>query len=130
MDQSSLIDQAVREQLLVLDGDLFVRAASKSFYSAFRIAPEQLLGKQLAELNNGQWEVPAILSLLNETLQKGANSGGGGPEHEFTIAERGTLLVRAWRLASNEAQNGMIVLSCREAGAQKSKNKNRRVPAQ
>jgi PAS domain S-box-containing protein len=110
----------VRERLLVLDTHLFVKAASKSFYSAFRIVPEQLLGKRLADLNNGQWNVPEVRSLLNETLKKDGRSNDDGPESALSISGHGTMRVQARRLPANGMQSAMIVLSVREAAAEKS----------
>ena len=102
----------------MLDTDLFVKAASKSFYSAFRIVPEQLLGKRLADLNNGQWNVPEVRSLLNETLKKDGRSNDDGPESALSISGHGAILVQAWRLPANGMQSAMIVLSVREAAAE------------
>src|ERR1700731_1123334 len=58
---------AVREQLfLVLDAGLRVQAASKSFCTVFQVEPGQAAGIELAELGNGQWKIPTLLTRLNE----------------------------------------------------------------
>jgi len=58
-ERSESISHVVREQLLLLDPQLCIKDASKSYYSAFKVGPEQTLG-------NGQWNIPALLKLLNE----------------------------------------------------------------
>ena len=63
-DPSATIAHAVREQLLMLDADLRVRAASRSFYTAFKVGADETLGKKLAELGNGQWNIPVLLRFL------------------------------------------------------------------
>jgi len=50
-DQSS-----AREALLVLDAGLNVRAANKSFYTMFRLAPEECVGHKVYELGGRAWD--------------------------------------------------------------------------
>jgi PAS domain S-box-containing protein len=44
------------EALLVLDADLKVRAANKAFYSMFRLAPEECVGRKVYELGGRNWD--------------------------------------------------------------------------
>ena len=53
--------------LLLLDGDLRVVAASKSFGRAFGAAPHQAEGKLIFELGSGEWDLPRLRSLLGAT---------------------------------------------------------------
>ena len=53
--------------LLLLNGDLTLVAASKSFCLAFQIDPTNLPGRTLRELGEGEWNVPQLLSLLEAT---------------------------------------------------------------
>jgi two-component system, sensor histidine kinase PdtaS len=53
--------------LLLLDGGLAVLAASASFCGAFEINPDEVTGRQLAELGAGEWNVPQLQSLLKAT---------------------------------------------------------------
>jgi two-component sensor histidine kinase len=53
--------------LLLLDKDLMVVAASTSFCRAFQIDPAKAQGCQLAELGDGEWQVPQLSSLLKAT---------------------------------------------------------------
>jgi hypothetical protein len=70
-NRSACISHAVREQLLMLDSDLLVEAASQSFYSAFKVGPDQTIGKKLSELGNGQWNHPSPADALERTAQDG-----------------------------------------------------------
>ena len=47
------IVDTVREPLLVLDKDLRVLTASRSFYSTFRVVPSATQGQLLYELGDG-----------------------------------------------------------------------------
>ena len=53
------IVDTVREPVLVLDKDLRVIAASRSFYSTFKVMPEDTQGRLLYALGDGQWDIPS-----------------------------------------------------------------------
>jgi two-component system, chemotaxis family, CheB/CheR fusion protein len=54
----------------VLDSDLAIRFATRSFCETFAVAPEDAVGRKLYELGNGQWDIPnSALSL--ETIISG-----------------------------------------------------------
>jgi chemotaxis protein methyltransferase CheR len=59
------IVDTVREPLLVLDEELRVVVASRSFYQKFHLDPERTQGKLLGALGDGQWDLPALHALLN-----------------------------------------------------------------
>jgi len=118
-DQSMSISHAVREQLLVLDDHLIVMAASKSFYTAFKVGPDQTLGQKLADLGNGQWNIAALLMLLNELPKIDGEFDDVEIEDDFPGLGRRTMLVSARRLSGDDAQRGMILLSIRDTTGQK-----------
>ncbi|MEJ0043247.1 MAG: sensor histidine kinase [Rhizomicrobium sp.] len=53
--------------LLLLNGDLTLVAASKSFCRAFAIDPASVPGRPLHALGSGEWNVPQLTSLLTAT---------------------------------------------------------------
>jgi PAS domain S-box-containing protein len=111
---------AAREQLLVLDANLRVQAASESFYTAFQVAPTQTIGRKLADLGNGQWNIPALLTQLNELPKPDGEFDSLEIEHEFPVLGRKTLLVSALRLSGDDAQSGTIILlNIRDTSRQK-----------
>jgi hypothetical protein len=62
------IVDTVREPLLVLDKNLRVLAASRSFYSTFRVVPSTTQGQLLYELGDGQWDIPGLRVLLERIV--------------------------------------------------------------
>jgi PAS domain-containing protein len=56
--------ETLREGLLVLEPDLTVKFANRSFCRTFAVAPEDTIGRKLYELGNGQWDIPALRLLL------------------------------------------------------------------
>jgi len=65
------IVDTVREPVLVLDEELRVIAASRSFYSAFKVTAEDTQGKLLYALGDGQWDIPALRLLLETIIPSG-----------------------------------------------------------
>ena len=53
--------------LLLLDGDLNLIAASRSFYRVFHIEPADIAGGAVFGLGAGEWDVPQLRSLLAAT---------------------------------------------------------------
>jgi PAS domain S-box-containing protein len=111
------ISHALREQLLVLDEDLRVQAATKSFYSTFQVTPGQIAGKKLAEIGNGRWNNPALFTRLNELRKVDGKFNDIEMEHELPLGHR-TMLVSARRLSGDGPQSGMILLCIRDSTGQ------------
>ena len=65
--------ETIREGLLVLDPDLTIRFANRSFCDTFAVAPEDTVGRKLYELGNGQWDIPELRTAL-ETIISGGKS--------------------------------------------------------
>ena len=77
------IVDTVREPVLVLDKDLRVIAASRSFYSAFKVSPEDTNGRLLYALGDGQWDIPKLRVLLEKIIPEQGVMEGYEVEHEF-----------------------------------------------
>jgi two-component system, chemotaxis family, CheB/CheR fusion protein len=64
------IVSTVREPLLVLDQDLRVQTASRSFYETFHVTPEQTENQLLYDLGNRMWNIRDLRRLLGEVLPR------------------------------------------------------------
>ncbi|MFV8373900.1 ATP-binding protein [Flavobacterium sp. LB1P71] len=62
----------IHETMLILDKDFYIKSASNSFYKQHSITKEETEGKHLFELENGQWNIPELDELLNNTNAKKA----------------------------------------------------------
>jgi two-component sensor histidine kinase len=77
------IVDTVREPLVVLDHDLRVVAASRSFYVRFMVNPDNTEGKLLYELGDGQWNIPKLRVLLEKILPEHGVMENYEVEHDF-----------------------------------------------
>ena len=98
LDYASNIVETVREPMLVLDGQLRVRTANRSFYRAFQVAPEETEGRLLYDLGDGQWNIPALRKLLEEILPQNTSFDDFEVTHEFESIGRRVMLLNARRI--------------------------------
>jgi two-component system CheB/CheR fusion protein len=85
----------VREPLLVLDSELRVESANRSFYRAFRVAPTGTLGKFIYELGNRHWDVPQLREQLAEVSAQNTTIEDFEVEHDFESLGRRTMMLNA-----------------------------------
>jgi two-component sensor histidine kinase len=89
------IVDTVREPLLVLDGDLRVLAVSRSFYLTFRVHRQDVLGRPLYALGDGQWHIPTLSLLLEKIIRERTAMDAFEVEHEFPRIGRRIMLLNA-----------------------------------
>ena len=103
------IVDTVREPVLVLDNDLRVIAASRSFYSAFKVRPEDTQDRLLYALGDGQWDIPKLRVLLEKIIPERGVMEGYEVEHEFPGLGSRTMCLNA-RQVFYEGGAGMTIL--------------------
>ncbi|MGA9216486.1 MAG: PAS domain-containing protein, partial [Methylocella sp.] len=60
--------ETIREGILVLEPDLTIRFANRSFCHMFVVAPEHTVGRKLYEIGTGQWDIPKLRTSLNTII--------------------------------------------------------------
>ncbi len=101
----------VREPLLVLDADLKVVSASRSFYEFFHVVPEETIGRLVYDLGNKQWNIPAMRTLLEEILPQETSLRGFEVTHEFQAIGRHTMLLNAREIPQKAGKERLILLA-------------------
>jgi two-component sensor histidine kinase len=105
------IVDTVREPLVVLDRDLRVIAASRSFYRTFAVEPQQTQGRLLFELGDGQWNIPALRTVLEEIIPKHRTIEAYEVEHEFPAIGRRVMLLNARQVGDEEGSGSALLLA-------------------
>src|ERR1700682_3370398 len=90
----SIVD-TVREPVVVLNEGLRVIAASRSFYSAFKVKPEDTQGKLLYALGDGQWDIPKLRVLLEKIVPEKGVMEGYEVQHAFPDIGQRTMHLNA-----------------------------------
>ena len=118
------IVNTVREPLVVLDQDLRVVAASRSFYRTFQIDPKDTEGKLLYELGDGVWDIPKLRSLLETILPAdGAIEAGAVEAYEIERDFPGigcrTMCLNARKVLYEAGSHTNILLGIEDVTAQR-----------
>lgn len=87
-----------REPFLILDPDLRVVGASPSFYINFQVSKDEVEGKPVYDLGNGQWNIPELRKLLEEILPKSKYFNDFEVSHEFPKIGLKIMLLNARQL--------------------------------
>jgi len=88
----------VREPLIVLDAALRVRSANSAFYQTFRVSPAETENRPIYELGNGQWDIPALRTLLEDIVPESTVFNDFVLEHDFPHIGRRVMLLNARKL--------------------------------
>jgi two-component sensor histidine kinase/PAS domain-containing protein len=104
------IVDTVREPVLVLDEKLRVIAASRSFYLAFKVNPEDTQGRLLYALGDGQWDIPKLRVLLENIIPEHGVMEGYEVEHEFPDLGQRTMCLNARQVFYKGGANRTILL--------------------
>jgi two-component system CheB/CheR fusion protein len=97
-DFADAIIETVREPLLVLDAELRVERANRTFYDSFRVRREETEGRFFNDLGNGQWDVPALREALQSILADDREIQSFEVEREFPQIGRRTMALNARRV--------------------------------
>lgn len=101
----------LRHAFLVLDKDLRVVSANRSFYEQFQVAADQTEGYLVYELGNGQWNIPRLRELLEEILpQDGHSIGDFEVEHDFPQIGKKFMALNARRVNQPGNHSELILL--------------------
>jgi chemotaxis protein methyltransferase CheR len=105
------IVNTIPEPFIVLDGQLRVLVASRSFYEVFKVDAEQTRGSLLYALGDGQWDIPALRLLLETIIPERAEMDSFEVEHDFPNVGRRTMLLNARQVVYDDSSNSTILLA-------------------
>ena len=105
------IINTVREPLIVLDADLMVISASRSFYQIFKVKPEETEGKHIYDLGSRQWNIPKLRELLEDILPKTTSFDNFEVEHVFPDVGKRTMLLNARKIYQKVNRTKLILLA-------------------
>ena len=101
----------LREPFLVLDGNLRVKTANRSFYDSFQVSKEETENRFVYDLGNGQWNIPGLRTLLNEVLSRNHSVHDFEVEHTFPSLGRKTMLLNARPFSPDSKHAELILLA-------------------
>lgn len=120
-EYAEAIVDTVREPLVVLDADLRVVSANRSFYRTFKVTAEETEGRFIYELGNRQWDIPRLRELLEQILPQNTKFDDFVVEHDFPAIGRRTMLLNARRIYRERKKMDMILLAIEDITERKQK---------
>jgi PAS domain S-box-containing protein len=105
------IFNTVREAILILDENMRVLSANRSFFTIFKVDAANTIGSLLYDLGNGQWDIPHLRVLLEDILPKNDTVDDYEIEHNFESIGRKTMLLNARKIREKNNDLPIILLA-------------------
>ncbi|HWD90855.1 MAG TPA: chemotaxis protein CheB [Verrucomicrobiae bacterium] len=109
--------EMVPDPMLLLNGDLRVSKANPAFFGVFKTDPEATEQKSIFKLGDGQWNIPALRSLLESVLPSNQHVEGFDVEYEFPQGDRRVFEVNARRLYHHSKGTHYVLVLFRDKKA-------------
>jgi two-component system CheB/CheR fusion protein len=113
---NSIVD-TIREPLVILNADLNVVSASRSFYESFQVDPDETEGRFLSNLGDGQWNIPELRRLLEEVLPEKTTFSGLEVKHNFENIGMRTMRLNAREVHREAGRERLILLAIEDVTA-------------
>jgi PAS domain S-box-containing protein len=104
------IINTVREPLIILDNELKVISASRSFYKFFQVSPEETEGQFIYDLGNHQWNIPRLRELLESIIPEKNSFDDYEVEHTFQTIGHKIMLLNARQVYTSSGKSKNILL--------------------
>jgi PAS domain S-box-containing protein len=111
IDYFKNIFNTVRDAILILDEDMRVVSANRSFFTIFKVDAANTIGFLLNDLGNGQWDIPNLHVLLEDILPKNDTVVDYEIEHTFENIGRKIMLLNACKIREKEDGLPIILLA-------------------
>lgn len=105
------IVDTIREPLLVLDKDLRVVTANRSFYLTFGMNRQDVQSRPVYALGDGQWNIPELRLLLENVAPEQTVMEAFEVDLEFSGLGRRTMLLNARKVFYEDNFNTTILLA-------------------
>jgi PAS domain S-box-containing protein len=113
------IVDTIREPLLVLDREMRVVAASRSFYMTFKMDRAEVQGRPVYALGGGQWNIPQLKLLLEKILPRHSVLEAYEVEQDFSGIGRRTMLLNAREIFNESNAHTLILLAIEDITEQR-----------
>ncbi|MBA6354195.1 bifunctional diguanylate cyclase/phosphodiesterase [Colwellia sp. BRX9-1] len=110
-EYADIVINAMRPSIITLDKNLRIVTANDSFYTFFHVKSENAIGYLIHELDNKQWDIPALRELLETILTQTTSFNDYLVEHDFANIGRRIMLMNARQIEEDEDRELIILLS-------------------
>ena len=111
--------ETLRDPILVLDEELKIISANRSFYTTFKTNPEETIGSFIYDLKNRQWDIPKLRELLEEVIPEKQTFDDFEISHEFRDIGHKVMLLNAREIYRKEMGAKVLLLAFEDITEQK-----------
>lgn len=111
---SEAIIATIHEPMVILDKNLRVRSANRSFYKNFRVKEKETEGTLLYDLGNKQWNIPRLSELLEDIIPKNTQFHDFEVIHTFPDIGKKIMLLNANRIVQERHGVQLILLAIQD----------------
>ncbi len=119
------IVDTIHEPFLVLDADLRIIVASRSFYAKFQVTKEETQGHLLYEIGNGQYNIPALRHFLKNIIPEHAVMKEYKLSHDFVTIGHRTMLLSAREVQYENSTRKHLLLTIGDISGQELLNEEK-----
>ena len=105
------IINTVHEPLIVLDQNLKVISANRTFFETFKLKESETEGEKIYKIGDGEWNIPTLQKLLEEILPKNNEINDFKFEHNFNKIGYKKMLLNARRIYRGDIGTNLILLA-------------------
>ncbi|MHB1148164.1 MAG: CheR family methyltransferase [Lutibacter sp.] len=105
------IISTIHEPMLVLDKNIRIKSANKSFYKTYHVTEAEIIGESLYKLGNNQWNMLRLRVLLDKIIPKNNPFHDFEVEQIFPVIGHKIMLLNAHRITKQSSNEELIVLT-------------------
>ena len=113
------IVETVRKPLVVLDSELKILTANRSFYETFKVTHETTIGHFICDLVSRQWDIPELRALFESILPHGTVINDYEVDHDFPKIGRRIILLNARQIFRKDIGTHIILLAMEDITVRK-----------
>jgi len=110
-EYTTALVETIWEPVAVLDEGLRVAWANRAFYTFFQTTAKATEQYILAELGNGQWDIPSLLAVLHDILPYNQDLDHFEVDHTFPAIGHKKMFLNARRIRWEKYETPLILLA-------------------
>lgn len=108
---SEAIISTIHDSMIILDKDLRIKTANKSFYRQFHLNEDETEGMLLYDIGDRQWNIPQLRRLLEDIISKNSSFKDFVLEQTFPRIGKIILRLNARRVLQHAHREQLILLA-------------------
>lgn len=118
------VTDLIREPFVVLNSDMNVIMANRSFYQTFGHSAVETINRDFFEVNDNQWNIMSLRKVVEEVLYDKSESQEIEVDHEFSTIGRKAMRINVSRVHRKENSTDMLLLAIEDVTERKEMEEN------